>query len=92
MPSLRPGAHHTAGTGDAPGAPLLVTGPQVQVVLEQAAHQLPRALGEPILKLGMGQLTATRISQPSHNLLEQSPGQVKHSGLCLPQPCLLRVP
>jgi hypothetical protein len=92
MPSLHPGAHHTVGAGDAPEEPLLARSPQVQVVLEQAAHQLPRALSEPILKLGMGQLTTTRISQPSHNLLEQSPGPVKHSGLCLPQPCLLRVP
>ena len=81
MPSLRPSTHHTVGAGDAPGAPLLATGPQVQVVLQQAAHQLPRALGEPILKLGMGQLTATRISQPSHHLLEQSPGPVKYSSL-----------
>lgn len=58
---FRPGAPHTVGADHDLGAPLLATGPQVQVVLEQAARQLPTALGELILKLGMGQLTATRI-------------------------------
>lgn len=47
---------------DALGEPLLAGSPQVQMVLEQAAHQLPTALSELIPKLGMGQLAATRIS------------------------------
>jgi hypothetical protein len=90
--SFRPSAHHTISADRTLGKPLLTDGPQVQVVLEQAAHQLPTALGELILKLGMGQLATTRIGQSAHNLLEQPPGPVKRSGLCLPQFCLLRVP
>jgi hypothetical protein len=54
------------------------------VVLEQAAHQFPGAIGE----LGMSPLAATRIGKSRHDLLEEVPGSVKRSGRApRPLPC-----
>ncbi|MGH4019736.1 MAG: hypothetical protein ACRDT0_10975 [Pseudonocardiaceae bacterium] len=96
-PLFRPGARHAVGAGHALRAPLLATGPQVQVVGEQATHQLAGALGELVLELGMGQLAATRIGKPGHHLLEQLPGPVERPRhtlhlLRLPRLGLLPVP
>ncbi|MDQ2881489.1 MAG: hypothetical protein M3Y48_09715 [Actinomycetota bacterium] len=97
MTLLRPGTPHTVGAGHDLETPLLAAGPQVQVVLQQTARQLPATLGELILKLSMSHLTATRIGKPRHDLLEQLPRPVKRPRhalrlLRLPRPGLLRVP
>jgi hypothetical protein len=90
--SFGPDAHHTVGVSRTLGEPLFTGGPQFQVVLEQAAHQLPRALGELILKRSMGQLTTTRISQPGHHLLEQPPGPINAPASACPDPACCAYP
>ncbi|MCA1605916.1 MAG: hypothetical protein LC775_10680 [Acidobacteria bacterium] len=97
MALFRPGARHTVGAGHALAASLLATGPKIQMVLKQAAHQLPGTLGELILQLGMGQLTTTRIGKLRHHLVEQLPGPLKRPRrasrlLHLPRLALLCVP
>jgi len=83
---LHPSAHHAINAGDTLDPPLLTSGPQIQVVLRQAAHQLPGTLGEQILQLRMRQLSATRTSRLRHDFLEQPTGPVKPLDHCFRQP------